>query len=40
VEGHSKALFMDKTLIGPLGLVAEFSALKVGLSRWQCRSVG
>mmetsp|Transcript_32390 Transcript_32390/g.84778 ORF Transcript_32390/g.84778 Transcript_32390/m.84778 type:complete len:593 (-) Transcript_32390:873-2651(-) len=28
VEGHSKALFMDKSLIGVLGLVAEFSALK------------
>lgn len=28
VEGHQKALVIDKALIGVLGLVAEFSALK------------
>lgn len=28
VEGRAKALVIDKSLIGALGLVAEFSALK------------
>ena len=36
MEGHTKALFMDKTLIGPLGLVAEFSALKVRTGALSC----
>ena len=36
VEGHTKALFMDKALIGVLGLVAEFSALKVRCLACSC----
>ena len=29
VEGHNKVVFIEKSLIGVVGLIAEFSALKV-----------